>query len=112
MDSSKFPQQPEVLIADVESWDEDWESIPRAAGDGDAPLSHEQQRLWFLDQLEPGRATYNVPMALRLRGILDGPALEASLADVAARHEVLGARVVTSAHEQRLVPAHIPIHLQ
>src|SRR5262245_27369725 len=109
MDSSKLPQHP---VADVDSWDEDWESIPRTTDVADAPLSHEQQRLWFLDQLEPGRATYNVPMALRLRGELDSQALDASIADVVARHDILRSHVVTSAHDQRLVPANVPIHLQ
>ena len=112
MDSSKFSDGSEVPSVDVESWDEEWESIPRTADRGDAPLSYEQQRLWFLDQLEPGRATYNVPVALRLRGALDVPALEASLAGVIARHDILRSRIGTAAHEQRLVPADIPFHVQ
>ncbi|HVH13119.1 MAG TPA: condensation domain-containing protein, partial [Longimicrobium sp.] len=56
------------------------------------PLSFAQQRLWFIDQLEPGSAAYNIPYALRLRGRLDVAALERSIATLVARHEVLRTR--------------------
>ncbi|MEU4770263.1 non-ribosomal peptide synthase/polyketide synthase, partial [Actinosynnema sp. NPDC023794] len=52
------------------------------------PLSLAQRRLWLLNRLDPG-GLYNVPIALRLRGALDRDALDAALADLVGRHEVL-----------------------
>ncbi len=62
------------------------ERIPR---DGELPLSFAQQRLWFLDQLEPGSGTYNVPTGFELTGPLYVAALRRGLAEVVRRHEVL-----------------------
>ena len=58
------------------------------------PLSFAQQRLWFLDQLEPGTATYNIPIGIRLSGRLDVEALERSISEVVRRHETLRTRFV------------------
>jgi non-ribosomal peptide synthetase component F len=64
-------------------------AIPRRRPSDHAPLSFAQQRLWFLDQLTPGSATYNAAVALRLRGELDTAALRRALDTLVARHEVL-----------------------
>ena len=53
------------------------------------PASFAQRRLWFLDQLVPESAAYNVPLALRIRGALNVAALRASIATLAACHESL-----------------------
>ena len=67
------------------------------------PASSAQQRLWFLDQLTPGRATYNLPEALRIRGKLDMRVLERTLEEVARRHETLRTRFVAGSGEPQQV---------
>ncbi|HEU4556928.1 MAG TPA: amino acid adenylation domain-containing protein, partial [Longimicrobium sp.] len=62
--------------------------VPRVHRDG-APLSFAQERLWFIDRLEPGSATYNVPRAWHLGGTLDEAALERALGEIVRRHEAL-----------------------
>jgi amino acid adenylation domain-containing protein len=56
---------------------------------GELPLSFAQQRLWFLEQLEPGLPTYHIPLAMRLEGTLDASALEHSIQELVRRHESL-----------------------
>jgi len=59
------------------------------------PLSYAQQRLWFLDQLEPNSALYNIPLALRLNGVLHQVALSQSLQEIITRHEALRTNFIT-----------------
>ncbi|HEV2733811.1 MAG TPA: amino acid adenylation domain-containing protein, partial [Longimicrobiaceae bacterium] len=63
--------------------------VPTPRDGSPLPLSFAQQRLWFIDQLEPGSAAYNMPFSLRLRGALDVGALEGALAELVRRHEAL-----------------------
>jgi amino acid adenylation domain-containing protein len=64
-------------------------SIQPVPREGGLPLSFGQQRLWFLDQLEPGSPLYNNFAAVRLRGALDIVAMGRSLNEIAQRHETL-----------------------
>jgi len=59
------------------------------------PLSFAQQRLWFLDQLEPNSAFYNIPIALRLTGRLNEVAVAQSFSEIVRRHESLRTAFVT-----------------
>ncbi|WP_375770521.1 amino acid adenylation domain-containing protein [Archangium gephyra] len=73
-DSQQSPQRPAI------------EPVPRA---GTLPLSFAQQRLWFLNELEPASPFYNVPAAARVRGALDMAALRRAFEEVLRRHEAL-----------------------
>ncbi|MFY0565974.1 non-ribosomal peptide synthase/polyketide synthase [Archangium lansingense] len=64
-------------------------SLTLASREQPLPLSFAQQRLWFLEQLEPGRATYNTSAVIRMAGSLDVAALERSFTEVVRRHESL-----------------------
>ncbi len=100
------------------------ELLSLAVGDlGDeAELSFAQERLWFLDQLDPDNATYNITSLVRLRGALDVPVLNASLNEVVKRHGALrtvfqetpnGVRQVVRAAQPIDLPAvdleHLPV---
>ncbi|WP_116050590.1 non-ribosomal peptide synthetase [Amycolatopsis palatopharyngis] len=71
------------------------------------PLSHAQQRLWVLQEMEETSAAYNFPLVMRVHGALDVDAWRAALTDVAARHEALRTvfEVRDGAPLQRVVPA-------
>ena len=64
-------------------------SIPEQSQEGFLPLSYSQQRLWFLDQLDPDSFTYNLFFACQLKGDLNVDALEQSFNEIIRRHEIL-----------------------
>jgi NRPS condensation-like uncharacterized protein len=57
--------------------------------EGRLPLSSAQQRLWFLEQMEPDAGTYNIPLVISFQGRLNITALNQSLDEIVRRHEVL-----------------------
>ncbi|HKH43208.1 MAG TPA: amino acid adenylation domain-containing protein, partial [Thermoanaerobaculia bacterium] len=63
--------------------------IERVARDRDLPLSFAQQRLWLIDQLEPGSPAYNIPSAVHLSGEVSPARLERIFAEIVRRHEAL-----------------------
>lgn len=65
------------------------EDISPQSRTGGLPLSHAQQRLWFMEQLRPGSGRYNIPFLLRLRGALAPAALQAAFLALIRRQEVL-----------------------
>ncbi|MEY4941343.1 MAG: hypothetical protein RIQ93_3078, partial [Verrucomicrobiota bacterium] len=76
------------------------------------PLSFAQERIWFLERLEPGSTTYHINRAFRLRGDIDIKALQSALTGIVARHEVL--RTVYAEREgaaaaRVLPPAVVPL---
>ncbi len=66
--------------------------VPPRPAHGRLPLSFTQERLWFLEQIEPGTAAYNIPYALRLHGPLDVAALETAFTVLIAQQELLRTR--------------------
>ncbi|HEX7313562.1 MAG TPA: amino acid adenylation domain-containing protein, partial [Pyrinomonadaceae bacterium] len=84
-------------------------------GQGPLPLSFAQQRLWFIHQLDPAAAAYNLPAALRLSGPLDAAALARALSELLRRHEPLRTRFLLQAGEPRQLvdpPAPCPLPLR
>jgi acyl carrier protein len=83
-----------------------------AGRDGPTPASFAQQRLWFVDQLDPGSPTYNMPTLVRLTGRLDLDVLRRCFDELIDRHETLRTGFVASDGQpaQAIVPA-VPVEL-
>ncbi|MCX4093065.1 non-ribosomal peptide synthetase [Nocardia sp. alder85J] len=96
-----------------------WRPPVRTRRPDPVPLSPAQQRMWVLNQIDPASTAYNIPLAVRLSGALDVPALRHAITDVLDRHETLRTRyplhdgtglpcqVVTSAAEA--LPEGLPV---
>lgn len=76
---------------------EDW-TVPVVSRSGRLPLSINQEQLWYIDQLEPGTALYNIPTDVRYAGPLDRTALRDAFADLVGRHEIMRSRFVVGAN--------------
>jgi hypothetical protein len=77
------------------------------------PLSFAQQRLWFLHQLQPDSAVYNLPMAVQVEGFLEVAALSQSLNELLRRHEALRTRfVITDGQPAQVIAAPMPLNLE
>ena len=66
-----------------------WQTIPQRTNSQSIPLSFTQQRLWFLEQLEPNRADYHMSTAASLTGNLNIVAIQRALDEIVAQHESL-----------------------
>jgi amino acid adenylation domain-containing protein len=96
------------IIAGKEGFDlAEFDGIPRRDQQDTVPLSFAQQRLWFLEQLQPGNPTYNVPLLIRLEGPLQPCLLAQALTELVRRHEAVRTTFPTLEGEpvQRVQPA-------
>lgn len=76
------------------------------AGTGESvALTVGQRGLWFLQEMAPGSAAYNVPLLVRMRGPLDEGAFAGAVRLIGRRHDILRAEIRTEDDEPRLVPA-------
>ncbi len=86
--------------------------IAPVSRDAELPLSFSQERLWILEQLEPGRTAYVIFGGLVLTGRLDAAALAASFSEIVRRHEALRTRFPSAGGRTRQViaaPAPVPL---
>lgn len=83
-----------------------WPAITRVARGGLLPTSYSQRRMWLVQQFNPATTAYNMPFAVRLRGLLDPDVLLESLQRLVERHEAFRTTLVAVAGEpmQRIAP--------
>src|SRR6185369_14091204 len=89
-------------------------AIPRAPAGVDLPLSFSQERLWFLDRLDPGSAVYNMPLALRVEGDLRVDLLRRCFTAIVQRHSALRTRFAAQDGRPRQIveePGEVPLPL-
>ncbi|MEC4812262.1 MAG: amino acid adenylation domain-containing protein [Scytonema sp. PMC 1069.18] len=91
-------QEIDTLVLQNESVEKTTEEIPRVTQRENLPLSFPQQRLWFLDKLEPNNPAYNIMVGFRLNGQLNQEALHRSLQEIVKRHEVLRTTFAQDTH--------------
>ncbi|WP_279107618.1 AMP-binding protein, partial [Gordonia paraffinivorans] len=78
------------------------------------PLSYSQQRMWFINQMEPDLPTYNIPALFELSGNIDVDLLRTALVDVITRHEILRTTFPAAdglPYQHVLLPAEVDEHL-
>ena len=94
--------------------DEPRNAIPRRADVASpALLSFAQQRLWFIDQLEPGSPFYNISLPVRLKGRLNVEALKQSFDELVRRHETLRTSFAVSGGEPvQVIAPHAGFHME
>ncbi|MEA2827783.1 MAG: hypothetical protein QOG43_2222, partial [Actinomycetota bacterium] len=83
--------------------DSDGAGAGAGAGETESPLSFGQQRLWFLDQLEPSSALYNLRLVRRVEGPVDAGLLQGALSDLVARHGTLRTAFAVRGEDLRAV---------
>jgi amino acid adenylation domain-containing protein/non-ribosomal peptide synthase protein (TIGR01720 family) len=89
--------------------------IVRRGGGNVHPMSYAQERLWFLDQMEPGNPFYNIPVACLVSARLDIPTLQRALEEVVRRHEAVRTvfRLIDGKPMQVVMPPHaMPIPVE
>jgi hypothetical protein len=96
-----------VLLGDVASAQPEGSParLTRRTTDAPRPLSYVQERLWFVERINPGTALHNIGLALRWQGPLDQARLRDALSTIVRRHEVLRSRIVTEGDLPRQIVA-------